>query len=147
MWCWNILDVVNNHVTSKQVQDLTLNATVLNILSISIYWVIVYVQMEAYLSTNVKLFVLVAFVMGDTSTWSSVTLVSRSPFLSKILYSFHLFSHSTLVGPHLTEEHLIMWVLYVTLTQVQTSYWWLELFCSETWSNRKIGTCGVIWII
>ena len=117
-----------------------------NTLTVSIYWVIVYVQMEAYLSTNVKLFVLVAFVMGDTSTWSRVILVSRSPLLSKILYRFHLFNiskthqllyqispnHSTLVGPHLTEKRLIMWVLYVTLTRVQTSHWWLELLCSET---------------
>ena len=149
----NILDVVNNHVTSKQVHDLTINATVSklshslkNTLAISIYRVIVYVQIEAYLSTNVKLFVLVVFVMGDISTWSSVTLESRSPFLSKILYSFHLFNisktrqllyqispnQSKLVGPHLTEKRLIMWVLYVTLTRVQTSHWWLELLCSET---------------
>ena len=26
-WCWNILGVVNNHVTSKQVHDLTINVT------------------------------------------------------------------------------------------------------------------------
>ena len=134
-WCWNISDVVNNQVTSKQVHDLTINATVYLILSYLIlsyliYRVIVYVQIEASLSTNVKLFVQVAFVMGDISTWSSVTLVTRSPFLSKILYSFHLFNisktrqllyqispnQSTLVGPHLTEKRLIMWVLYVTLT-------------------------------
>ena len=152
-WCWNISDVVNNHVTSKQVHDLTINATVLKLphsfeeyLTISIYRVNVYVQTEAYLNTNVKLFVLVALVMGDISTWSSVTLVSRSPFLSKILYSFHLFNisktrqllyqispnQSTLVGPHLTEKRLIMWVLYVTLTRGQTSHWWLELLCCET---------------
>ena len=90
-----------------------------------LYRVTVYVETEAYLSTTVKLFVLVAFVMGDISTWSSVTLVSRSPILSKILYSFHLINisktrqllyqistnQSTLVGPHSTEKRLIMWVL------------------------------------
>ena len=117
-----------------------------NTLTISIYRIIVYVQIEAYLSTTVKLFVLVAFVMGDISTWSSVTLVSRSPFLLKTPYSFHLINisktrqllyqispnQSTLVGPHLTEKRLMMWVLYVTLTRVQTSHWWLELLCSET---------------
>ena len=127
------------------------------ILQISIYRIIVYVQIEAYLSTTVKLFVLVAFVMGDISTWSSVTLVSRSPFLSKIPYSFHLINisktrqllyqispnQSTLVGPHLTEKRLIMWVLYVTLTRVQTSHWWLELHVPD----RKIGACWVIWMI
>ena len=30
-WCWNISVVVNNHVTSKQVHDLTINATVLKL--------------------------------------------------------------------------------------------------------------------
>ena len=149
-WCWNISVVVNNHVTSKQVHDRTINEIISFIWRI--LWpflynrIIVYVQIEAYLSTTVKLFVLVAFVMGDISTWSSVTLVSRSPFLLKIPYSFHLINISktpqllyqispnqpTLVGPHLTEKRLMMWVLYVTLTRVQTSHWWLELLCSET---------------
>ena len=30
-WCWNISGVVNDHVTSKQVHDLTINATVLKL--------------------------------------------------------------------------------------------------------------------
>ena len=134
-----------------------------NTLTISRYWVIVYVQIEAYLNTNVKLLVLVAFVMGDNLVKCHIGV--SFTLLSKIIYSFHLFNisktrqllyqispnHSTLVGPHSTEKRLIMWVLYMTLTRVQTSHWWLELLCHvcivKHVPNREIGTCWVIWMI
>ena len=153
-WCWNISDVFNNHVTSKQVHDITINATVLK-LSHSFEEYFDHFYISGYcLCTNRSIskhkckIVCAGCVRdgSDISTWSSVILVSRSPFLSKILYSFHLFNisktrqllyqispnQSTLVGPHLTEKRLIIWVLYVTLTRVQTSHWWIELLCSET---------------
>ena len=51
-----IIDGVNNHVTSQLVHDLTINTTIMKLLfiwkifcPISIYWVIVIVQLEVYL--------------------------------------------------------------------------------------------------
>ena len=134
-----------------------------NTLTISIYRVIVYVQIEAYRSTNVKLFVLVAVVMGDISTWSSVTLVSRSPFLSKILYSFHLFNISKTIHCQLlyqifpNQSHLLdlIWQRNVWLCGFcmwrwhESKHYTGDLNCSvvKQVHNRKIGTCWVIWMI
>ena len=171
-WCWNILDVVNNHVTSKQVHDLTITATVSklshllkNTLTISIYWVVVYVQIEAYLSTNVIVCArhinLVKFV-GDISTWSSVTLESRSPFLSKILYSFHLFNIPRIAKYYIRYFQSIntCWTSFVresfdyvgSVCDVDTREFKHHiggLNCSvvKHVPNRKIGTCWFILMI
>ena len=94
-----------------------------------------------------ELSVLVAFVTGDTSTWSSVTLGSLSPFCWK---SFIVSNVTCITFPRLSNYYinylqniqhlnlilqeicLIIWVLYVKLTCAQTSHWWLEFLCSET---------------
>ena len=167
-WCWNISDVVNNHVTSKQVHDLTINATVLKFAhSFEEYFDHFYVSGYC-LCTNRSISKHKCKIVcaGCVRDGRHINLVKchigvSFTFLSKILYSFHLFNISktrqllyqispnqpTLVGPHLTEIRLIMWVLYVTLTRVQTCIGDLNCSVVKHVPYRKIGTCWVIWMI
>ena len=132
-----------------------------NTLTISIYRIIVYVQIEAYLSATVKLFVPVAFVMGDISTWSMSHWCLVHRFCRKS------FTVSTwLTFPRLANYY----IRYLQINQhLLDLNWqrnvWLCGFCMWRWHeskhhigdlncsvvkhvpNRKIGTCWVIWMI
>ena len=168
-WCWNILGVVNNHVTSKQVHDLAINVTGLKLShSFEEYFDHFYIS-GYFLCTNggISKHKCKIVCAGCVRDGRHINLVKCHIGVSFTLFCRKSFIVSTcLTFPRLANYY----IRYLQINQhLLDLIWqrnvWLCGFCMWRWHeskhhigdlncsvvkhllNRKIGTCWVIWMI